>query len=465
MKVGRRILRAALVAGSALGLTAGGSVLAVASGPVAQAATACAAAWSSTAVYTAGNQASENGINYTANWWTQGNDPATNNGGSGSGQPWTSNGACTGGSSGGGGGGGGTGTGTGSVSGLLFSPYKDVTINMNWNTDEMQSAVEGSDLPVVGSNSLVSEYIPKLPAITLAFATGTCGSETWGGVSGADWAAENIPQLQNANLDYVVSTGGEAGTFSCDSTAGMDAFIARYASPNLVGMDFDIEGGQTESQIQGLVDAAAGIVNHYRRRPGQWTVSSELSMDLSLDGAGDLDGPVLATAHALGPLGATSLGICELTYRNRVIGGGTVRSFFIDAEDVVPQLRLETLRRSGETTFADLTAVHVVDHDSGPVLAQRVDGNLNNDIDIVHGGVAAAGLELAASAALNRDRSDGLLQTASLRVNFLRPFFAGSASRYEGTPLRVGRNTGVGDAQAIGDDGKVAITARITSYR
>ena len=87
MLVGRRLLRTVLIAGSTLGLTAGGSVLAVASGPAAQAATACAAAWSSTAVYTAGNQASENGINYTANWWTQGNDPATNNGGSGSGQP------------------------------------------------------------------------------------------------------------------------------------------------------------------------------------------------------------------------------------------------------------------------------------------------------------------------------------------------------------------------------------------
>src|ERR1700724_2487686 len=141
MKVGRRILRTVLIAGAALGLTAGGSVLALASGP-AQAATACAAAWSSTAVYTAGMQASENGTNYTANWWTQGKDPATNNGGPGSGEPWTSNGACTGGSPpppapstppp--------TSTGTGSPSGLLFSPYKDVTINLNWNTNQMQSA-------------------------------------------------------------------------------------------------------------------------------------------------------------------------------------------------------------------------------------------------------------------------------------------------------------------------------------
>src|ERR1700739_2871224 len=110
-------------------------------------------------------------------------------------------------------------------------------------------------------------------------------------------------------------------------------------------------------------------------------------------------------------------------------------------------------------------AAHVVNSGATPVLAQRVDHNLNNDIDIVHGGVAAAGLELAASAAMNRDQTDGLLQTASLRVNFLRPFFAGADSRYIGTPLRVGRNTAVADAQAIGDDGKVAITARVTAYR
>jgi uncharacterized protein (TIGR00369 family) len=224
-------------------------------------------------------------------------------------------------------------------------------------------------------------------------------------------------------------------------------------------------GAPTVGPLAILVDAAAGIVNHYRRRPGQWTVSSELSMDLSLDGVGDLDGPVLATAHALGPLGATSLGICTLTYGGKVIGGGTVRSFFIDADDVVPQYRSETLRRSAETTFADLMAAHVADRGAVRVLAQRIDRNLNNDIDIVHGGVAAAGLELAASAAVNRNRAGGLLQTASLRVNFLRPFFAGADSRYVGTPLRVGRNTAVGDAQAIGDDGKVAITARVTAYR
>jgi chitinase len=294
MQVKRRILRTALIAGSALGLTAGGSVLAGTAGPAAQASTACAAAWSSTAVYTAGDQASEDGVNYTANWWTQGNDPATNNGGSGSGEPWTSDGSCTGGSgSGGGSGGGGGGSGTGSVSGLLFSPYKDVTINMNWNTYQMQSAVEGTDLPVVGSGSLVSEYIPDLPAITLAFATGACGSETWGGASGADWAAENIPQLQAADLDYVVSTGGEAGTFTCDSTADMESFIARYASPNLVGIDFDIEGGQSESDIEGLVDAAAGAQSEYPNLQFSFTLATLGASDGSYGGVNSLGNEVV----------------------------------------------------------------------------------------------------------------------------------------------------------------------------
>jgi chitinase len=297
MQVGRRILRTALIAGSALGLTAGGSVLALASGPAAQASTACAAAWSSSTVYTAGNEASENGINYTANWWTQGNNPATNNGGSGSGQPWTSDGACTGG--GGGtppGGGGGTppgGGGTGTASGLLFSPYKDVTINMNWNTYEMQSAVEGSDLPVVGSGSVVSTYVPKLPAITLAFATGACGSENWGGVSGADWAAENVPQLNSAGLNYVVSTGGEAGTFTCASTAGMDSFIATYASPHLVGIDFDIEGGQSESDIQNLVAAAAGAQATYPNLQFSFTLATLGASDGSYGGVNSLGNEVV----------------------------------------------------------------------------------------------------------------------------------------------------------------------------
>ena len=65
------------------------ATLALSAVPVqtAEAAGTCAAAWSATQVYTGGNTASENGNNYIANWWTQGNDPATSSGGSGSDKP------------------------------------------------------------------------------------------------------------------------------------------------------------------------------------------------------------------------------------------------------------------------------------------------------------------------------------------------------------------------------------------
>jgi chitinase len=339
MQFGRRISRTLLIVGSALGLAAGGSVLALASGPAAQATAACAAAWNSGTAYTGGQQASEGGINYTANWWTQGNDPAANNGGSGSGQPWTSNGACTGSGSGSPpppppGSGSGP---TGSVSGLLFSPYKDVTINMNWNTDEMQSAVEGSDLPVVGSGSLVSQYVPRLPAITLAFATGTCGSETWGGVSGASWAAENVPQLQSAGLNYVVSTGGQAGTFSCASAAGMEAFIARYASAHLVGIDFDIEGGQTQSQITDLVAAAAGAQAQYPNVQFSFTLATLAASDGSFGGVNSLGNEVVEAVLGSGlknyvinlmtmDYGSASSGVCVVVSGSCEMGQSAIQA-------------------------------------------------------------------------------------------------------------------------------------------
>lgn len=98
------------------------------------------------------------------------------------------------------------------------------------------------------------------------------------------------------------------------------------------------------------------------------------------------------------------------------------------------------------------------------VLVQDPDPVLNNSLGIVHGGVSAMALELVGSAAVNDGRDDQPLHTASLRVNFLRQFRSGPESRYVGTALRVGRSSGVAEAQAVGDAGKAAIIARITAY-
>ena len=54
------------------------------------------AVWSAGAVYTGGDTVTHEGATYKANWWTQGNNPATSSGGPGSGQPWTKVASCGG---------------------------------------------------------------------------------------------------------------------------------------------------------------------------------------------------------------------------------------------------------------------------------------------------------------------------------------------------------------------------------
>jgi uncharacterized protein (TIGR00369 family) len=114
--------------------------------------------------------------------------------------------------------------------------------------------------------------------------------------------------------------------------------------------------------------------------------------------------------------------------------------------------------------LSDLMAIQLMPSNNHVrVLRQLADPVLYNDVGIVHGGVSAAALELAASAAMSD--SEAPLRTASVRVNFLRPFIAGGRSRYEATALRIGRGTAVADAQAIDDQDRLALTARITAYR
>ncbi len=118
---------------------------------------------------------------------------------------------------------------------------------MNWNTNVMSTAVTGSLQPVL------SVMPAKLGTLTWSFATGECGSENWGGIPGQSVADANVKNFVAASKNYILSTGGAAGSFTCASDAGFDTFIRRYSSGNLVGIDFDIEAGQSQHDIDNLV--------------------------------------------------------------------------------------------------------------------------------------------------------------------------------------------------------------------
>lgn len=317
------------------------ALLALACIPIyhAHAAPECATAWSASTAYNGGDVASQNAVNYRANWWTQGDEPISHNGPVGSGQPWTSQGACEG------DGGGGNEPPDpifrngfdGVREGFLFSPYKDVTINMDWNSNRMRTAVLGSPIPLVGNGGLLPAQAPGMQAITLAFATGQCGSENWGGVAAQAFADANIPDLVAADIDYVISTGGAAGAFTCADSQQFEAFIARYTSANLRGIDFDIEGGQTPAQIQALVAvAAAAQANH----PGlrfSFTLATLAASDGSHGGVNSLGAATVQAVLASSlsnytinlmvmDYGATGPGVCVVANGQCDMGASAIQA-------------------------------------------------------------------------------------------------------------------------------------------
>jgi hypothetical protein len=142
--------------------------------------------------------------------------------------------------------------------------------------------------------------LPAGTALTWAFATGECGAETWSGVPGQQIAEANVAAFERAGVDFLISTGGQGGVFTCASDAGMARFLARYASPRLIGVDFDIEAAQTPAQIDSLVRRAR---NAQRSSPGlrfSFTISTFAASDgsrRSLDKTGEA---VLAAARKHG---------------------------------------------------------------------------------------------------------------------------------------------------------------------
>ncbi|MEI7703785.1 MAG: cellulose binding domain-containing protein [Deltaproteobacteria bacterium] len=154
------------------------------------------------------------------------------------------------------------------VGGFLFGPYKDAGISMNWNTSLMSTAATGSLQPLI-------HVLPaRVPSVTWAFATGECGKENWAGIAPDALAAANVPAFVAADVDYVISTGGAAGAFTCSTASGMRTFINRYASKNLVGVDFDIEAGQSAAAIDTLVAQVAAVQADYPNLRFSFTIAT-----------------------------------------------------------------------------------------------------------------------------------------------------------------------------------------------
>ncbi len=127
---------------------------------------------------------------------------------------------------------------------FIYSPYKHLAM---WQ-DASRAITLADGRYIDGGKRRIGPG-----ALTWAFATGECGDEKWGKVAGQDIADANVGDFDRAGVDYLVSTGGQGGVFTCATDEGMERFIKRYESARLIGLDFDIEAGQTAEQVESLV--------------------------------------------------------------------------------------------------------------------------------------------------------------------------------------------------------------------
>lgn len=153
--------------------------------------------------------------------------------------------------------------------GLVFGPYKHLLTHVD--PRDPQARIRTTGTPQRLADATPAALLPGSNNVTLAFASGECGQERWTArdatvlhadgsstveplaLDAASVVRANLASLHAAGYRTTISTGGEGNLFTCASDAGMDAFIARYDGPGLLGFDFDIEHTQTLDNIQSLV--------------------------------------------------------------------------------------------------------------------------------------------------------------------------------------------------------------------
>ena len=241
-------MRRSLILAMAASLTfAAGTTVYLASS--ASAATACAPAWSATAVYVGGNTASQNSHNYTAKWWTQNESPATH---SGQWDVWADNGACTGGTT--------PPTTTPATTSPTTTPPTTPPTTTPPTTGIPKHALIGY-LHASFANGSGYMKMADVPAdwdiIDLAFGEPTsatsgdirftlCPATECPGVeSEADFRAA-IQAKRAAGKKVLLSIGGANGQVQLTTTAARDTFVSSVSAIidkwGLDGVDIDFEG-------------------------------------------------------------------------------------------------------------------------------------------------------------------------------------------------------------------------------
>ncbi len=208
----------------------------------------CATAWSATAIYTAGMTASVGGENYVANFWTQNQNPATNNGGAGSGQPWTATGVCSSCSSA-----------PAIPTGLAASGTTSSSTNLSWNAVNPPAGCSVSykvlqSGTVIASPTTTSDAVTGLtPSTAYSF---TVEATDAAGTSAAS-SAVNVTTSASSCTTKPSAPTGLAASGTTDSTTNLS--WNAVSPPTGCSISYSITGGPSTLTTNATSDTEGGL--------------------------------------------------------------------------------------------------------------------------------------------------------------------------------------------------------------
>jgi chitinase len=257
---------------------------------------------------------------------------------------------------------------------IRWGPYKDASVQLAADPPRLQVRVGARVVALTAAPGTSGDGAGPLPSdatLTLAFATGECGRETMAGVPGAALARANAPLFEAAGVDFIVSTGGEMGRFTCASAQGMEDFLAHYRSPRLVGIDFDIEGERTEFELAALTHQIAAAQSRHPGLRWSFTLATFAGNDARRSGLNSLSASVLAAARNAGvrdfivnlmvmDYGAPSPAVCvSIDHTCDMARSAIQAADNLHAQHAVPYDRIELTAMLGRNdTAGSVTRLH-----------------------------------------------------------------------------------------------------------
>jgi uncharacterized protein (TIGR00369 family) len=217
-----------------------------------------------------------------------------------------------------------------------------------------------------------------------------------------------------------------------------------------------------------LIDGVTAYAALLGRPANAWSVSAEISLDLC--GPMPADGSILtADARLVGADATGALGTATVTDASgRVIALGRQHTRWIPAPDITPwaarkQVPTRLAETDGPADLVTLIGARVQAADGGAVAQVPVTRDLTNPLGNMHGGVIFAAVDLTAQAALASVGAP--VQTASVRVAYVRPLPLNGAARFEARVIHRGRSFGVAEVSCVNEANKPTVIATVTTTR